>query len=546
MRTEKPVKNIITTLTLTAALIACSPEDAIAGLAGEAPGFVDPIPSPTWTPSLPEPDDPIADCDLQAPICQVGIGLQELGGDTFLGLDLQLRPPGAGPDSWQELGLDLEVAITRAGEQVERVEVQDHAIAVAGWGGEIQITRGDGTPAAGISSSEQGTIFTHPQGPAAASVAVTGEGQLEILIGSQGGTTLSMSATIDGLLLADPRPSPVFLLIPFPSDSGREGGLEEGPEPPGIILYDAGGTALASIDMQNLTVLLLDQDGKSVGLIDPRDDPVVIRDAEGSPVAAIDPKDQGLTIRDAQGNPVAAVDPKDNGLTIRVAQGNPVAAIDPKDTGLTISDSQGNPLVEVTPTAITEVFGGEGDEPGGQGGISIIYLDPQGEPTAGLGLVDGLVVIASPGVGPLALIDPRVDPAATVDPKDTGVRMTLLFPVPDFNGRMVDLAGSVGLFSRNSPGETQDHGRTVVNLKGVTAQQPEPKGTPAAAKATPTAESLRATATSAPKDPTATSTTAAPKPTATSATKEQTATSAPKEPTTKPTDEPKPTQTPSK
>ena len=60
----------------------CVPGNPTVAIDPDAPNFRDPLPSPTPTFSAPDPDDkdPIADCALDAPICQVGFGLQDLVG----------------------------------------------------------------------------------------------------------------------------------------------------------------------------------------------------------------------------------------------------------------------------------------------------------------------------------------------------------------------------------------------------------------------------------------------------------------------------------
>lgn len=64
----------------------CVPGSPTAAIDEDAPDLIDPLPSPTYTPALPEPEDPIADCVLDGPICVIDLP----GDDNEPGFRIQL------------------------------------------------------------------------------------------------------------------------------------------------------------------------------------------------------------------------------------------------------------------------------------------------------------------------------------------------------------------------------------------------------------------------------------------------------------------------
>ena len=511
------------------ALWGCAPGAPTAALDEDAPNFIDPLPSPspTWTAPVPDDEDPIVDCALDAPLCVIDVAVVDVAGEAYLGVDLQVVPiPGKWqPDGGDNVLLDVNVSVQRDGETVAEINVEGHSVAVAPAQGGIILTQDDGAPLLRIDSSELGLLLADPRPSPSLATAYDPSTQELLLLDAEGNPIATISAGGIGVLLADPRPSPVFL-IPFdPSTSGFQ-------------ILGSEGDPLAGIDPKD----------DPAANVDPKDSGVIIRDAEGNPVAAVDPKDGGVTIHDAAGNTVAIVDPKDDGVVIRDAGGNPVANIDPKDGGVVIRNAGGDPVMVIVPEEIYDAFGASGDLPAGQGGVSLIFLDTQGDPTSGVGLVDGLIVIAAPGIGPVAAIDPKdnpassvdpkvdpvagidpkVDPAAGIDPKDTGLQITMLIPIDVASGETYDLVGTISVFGETSTGERVEFGRGSVDLK-------DPEKAPAPSP-TPTTSGGKATATFA-----------APKPTATPAAPKPTATTAPPKPTAKPTDDGgKPSPTPGK
>lgn len=524
----------ILSVLMVVALAGCSFFDEPSGVDKEGQVPVPDLPSPTPTWALPDPDDddPVADCQIDAPICWIDLELIELGDKTFLAADLLLRPPSDDPDSWNEAGVDLDMTLSQDGGEIDRVSVDDHVVAVTGEDGAVNVSNGDGTASVGIASGEQGRIFTNPQGSGGGSVSAnTEEGALVVSVSPSGPDAVLRTQGVGIPLTGDGLYPLLEVRFPIPED--RELSLEEDDEQPSIVIYDASGSALANIDLQNLTVELTGLGGSPFAAIDPTDQEIVLSDEQGIALAVLDLTDLSLRLLADDGATSGLINPKTSSVVLRDKAGDPVAAIDLKDNGLVISDAEGHLIGEAVPTGITRLFGGTGNDLLGEGGVSFVYFDPQGEPSAGMGLVNGLVVIATPGIGSLVLINPKTSPAGIVDPQIESVQMTILFPTRTSPGDAVDLQGTVAIFGKNNRGEDLVFGSASIELYEVSVVKIEVKANPtpvdSGEKASPTPTSLRVTATDAAKLPSATP--APPKPTATAP---------------KPTDPPKPTATPEK
>ena len=394
----------ITLLVIVAslALWSCAPGVPTVALDEDAQAFIDPLPSPTptWTVPGPDDEDPIVDCALDAPLCVIDVAVVDVAGEAYLGVDLQVVPiPGKWqPDGVDNVLLDVNVSMQRDGETVAEINVEGHSVAIAPAEGSIILTQEDGAPLLGIDSSEL------------------------------------------GVLLADPRPSPGF-------------------------------------------------------------------------AAAYDPSTQELLLLDAEGNPIATISAGGLGVLLADPRPSPTYHVssDPSVGGFLILNSEEESLVSVDPSNAT-----------------VWFLDPMGDRVAGLIMLNGLVVIAAPGIGPVGLVSPNYYPVADTDHGEMGLRITMLIPLEDVSDGTYDIVGTISLFGETSAGERVEFGSSSVGLK-----DPEKSPVPSP---TPIASGGKATATFP-----------APKPTATPAAPKPTATTVPPKPTTKPTDDGgKPSPTPGK
>ncbi len=160
---EMPLLVIVASL----ALWGCAPGTPTVTLDDDAPAFIDPLPSPTPTWVVPDPDDEnqIADCALEAPLCVIDVAVVEVAGNAYLGVDLRVVPI---PGKWQPGGadnvlLDVNVSVQRDGETVAKINVEGHSVAVAPAKGGIILTQDDGEPLLSINSSELGVLLADPR-----------------------------------------------------------------------------------------------------------------------------------------------------------------------------------------------------------------------------------------------------------------------------------------------------------------------------------------------------------------------------------------------
>jgi hypothetical protein len=511
-------------------LAACGPGGGPERLAPDGAAGVAPLPSATPTLSAPNLDeeDPVADCSLQAPICQVGVGVQQVGGVNYLAADLLVQTEAAAPGSPQRLSMDIDVEANGEDGESEQVGLKDHPIGVVDGGDRLLLSTGEQSSGLFIADSGGLVLLSDPRpSPWASAAYDPATGDL-LLLDRDANPIATVTAGGVGVLLADSRPSPTFL-IPFGTDSG------------GYKIIGADGGEVAIVDPKDGSATIRGADGGVVAAIDPEDGGVAIRGSDGGEVAIVDPKDNPVSIRSADGSEVATIDPKDNGVTIRGTDGSEVAGIDPKVDLIQWNDPDGGAVGLISSQAAPGLFG---PSPGGDalvGGDSLIFLDEQGQPTAGAGIVDGLVVIAAPGVGPVAIVHPEKSSEASL-------WVTNLIPLAGSLSDTYDLTGSVALYSQTAGGVRQKVDARSIDLIGTEVQGPTAKGTPAPG-ATPTSQNIKATATSpapkaslTPSQPKPTATSAPPKPTATSKPPDPTSTSKPPAPTatSKP---PKPTAT---
>ena len=124
---------------------ACGSTVPVVPMDEDAPDFIDPLPSPTPTWVAPDPDDedPIADCTLDAPLCVIDVALVELGGEAYLGVDLQGNPAAddAPPEGAGGVLMDVSIAVQRDGTTVAEIDLQGSTVAVAPAGGSLKIGR---------------------------------------------------------------------------------------------------------------------------------------------------------------------------------------------------------------------------------------------------------------------------------------------------------------------------------------------------------------------------------------------------------------------
>ncbi|MFV2045058.1 MAG: hypothetical protein ACC700_17705, partial [Anaerolineales bacterium] len=268
---------------MTAGLIlgACAPGAPTAAIDENAPDFIDPLPSPTPTWALPDPDDedPIVDCALEAPLCVIDIGVVEVAGEAYLGVELQAPPV---PDEFQPSGvgnvlLDVNVAVQRDGNTVGEINVEGYSVAIAPPDGSIILTRSNGAPLLRIFSSEQGVMLADPlPSPEVSILYLSDSGDL-LLIDAQGNPLATIFDGDAGVLLADPRPSP-----------GNPVSFD--PTANGYLILSAKDESLLLVDLSDDAVWLLDSMGNYVAGLGLENGLVVIAAPQGDPVAIVHPE----------------------------------------------------------------------------------------------------------------------------------------------------------------------------------------------------------------------------------------------------------------
>jgi hypothetical protein len=289
-----------------------------------------------------------------------------------------------------------------------------------------------------------------------------------------------------------------------------------------------------SMQRDGETVAEINVEGHSVAVV-PAEGSIILTQEDGAPLLSIASSELGVLMAVPSPSPslAAAYDPSTQELLLLDAEGNPIATISAGGLGVLLADPRPAPTYHVSsdPTVGGFLILNEEEEPlvlVDASNATVWFLEPSGDRVVGLIMLNGLVVIAAPGVGPVGLISPSYYPAADADHGGRSLRITMLIPLEGVSDGTYDLAGTISLFGETSTGERVEFGTSSVDLK-------DPEKSPAPSP-TPTASGGKATATfSAPK---LTATPAAPKPDATTA---------PPKPTAKPTDDGgKPSPTPGK
>ncbi|MFV2045061.1 MAG: hypothetical protein ACC700_17720, partial [Anaerolineales bacterium] len=269
---------ILTAATAGLILGACAPGAPTAAIDEAAPAQIDPLPSPTPTWALPDLDDedPIVNCALEAPLCVIDIAVVEVAGEAYLGVELQALPV---PDKFQPSGtdnvlLDVNVAVQRAGNTVGEINVEGYSVAIAPPEGSIILTQSDGAPLLRIDSSGLGVMLADPRpSPRVSILYVIDAGDL-LLIDAQGNALATIYDGDAGVLLADPRPSPGNPVSINPSADG-------------YLILNAKDESLVLVDLSDDTVWLLDSMGNSVAGLGLVNGLVVIAAPQGDPVAIL-------------------------------------------------------------------------------------------------------------------------------------------------------------------------------------------------------------------------------------------------------------------
>ena len=288
-----------------------------------------------------------------------------------------------------------------------------------------------------------------------------------------------------------------------------------------------------SVQRDGEAVAEINVEGHSVAIA-PAEGSIILTQEDGTPLLGIDSSELGVLLADPRPSPglAAAYDPSTQELLLLDDEGNPIATISAGGIGVLLADPRPSPTYHVSfdPTVGGFLILNAEEVPlvlVDASNATVWFLEPTGDRVVGLIMLNSLVVIAAPGVGPVGLISPNNYPATDADPGNIDLQITMLFPLEGVSDGSYDLAGTISLFGETSTGGRLEFGSRSVNLK-------DPEKAPAPSP-TPTASWGKATVTFAAPKPTATP--AAPKPTATTA--------APK-PTAKPTDDGKPSPTPSK
>lgn len=264
----------------------------------------------------------------------------------------------------------------------------------------------------------------------------------------------------------------------------------------GIILTEEGGAPLSRIDSSELGDLLAD----------PRRSPIAFIAYEA---------DAGdLILLDADRDSLATIYDGDAGVLLANLRPSPSALVfsDPTESGFLILNAEAEPLVVVDISNET-----------------VWLLDSMGDRVAGLVMLNGLVVIAAPSIGPVGLVSPNTYPAANADPGEMGLRITILIPMAVARGETYDIAGTISLFGQTGGGERVKYESSTINLKGVQVVREPASGSKATPLPSPTPAATLSKATAAPKS-------GAPNPPEPTA-KPPDPTAKPPDPTTKPLDD---------
>lgn len=267
-------------LVLSMVLVGCVPGSPTAAIDEDTPDFIDPLPSSTPTWALPDPDDedPVADCSLETPICQVGVGIEKIAGATYLGVDLRVVPiPGKWqPGETKTFFLTGEIDLLHEGKAEGPIKLGERSVGFAAPERGFILTQEDGAPLLHIDSSELGVLLADPRPSPSLAAAYDPSTQELLLLDAEGNPIATISAGGIGVLLADPRPSPSYH---FSSD----------PTAGGFLILNAEEEPLVSVDPSNATVWFLDPMGDRVAGLVMLNELVVIAAPQGGPVAIVHP-----------------------------------------------------------------------------------------------------------------------------------------------------------------------------------------------------------------------------------------------------------------
>lgn len=271
-----------------------------------------------------------------------------------------------------------------------------------------------------------------------------------------------------------------------------------------------------SVQRDGETVAEIDVEGHSVAVV-PAEGSIILTQEDGAPLLSIDSSELGLLLADPRPSPslATAYDPSTQELLLLDAEGNPIATISAGGLGVLLADPRPSPVYHIStdPTAGGYLILYAEEEPlvmVDTSNATVWLLDPSGDRVVGLVMLNGLVVIATPVSGPVAIV--HLGPGGA---EASFIRITRLIPISfDLQGEF-DLSGSLELISVDKDGERIILGKSVVDEKGrvssiVKMPNLTPTASPVGGKRTPTvpaksAAPPKATATPVPPKPTATS-----------------------------------------
>lgn len=442
------------------------------------------IASPTPTFALPDPDDedPIHDCALEVPLCRIGVSVEEVGGQSYVAVEVAIQPNQLHPGGVNQVSLVANVEVAQAGQSVGVIEHEGTFITTADQG--IHITSAEGTPIVQMIFEEL------PEGYE--------------------------------LSFAGP---------------GRAGELSFSYEESSMMVHNASGDAVAGVQPKDGGVAITDPEGTPLAHISTGEGAgqVLIEDLSGGAgvpiglVASVAESEGALILSDGQGNPILAAYEQAGLVVIAITPfGNPIAAF-----------GSGQAWAEGVSLISPKIEPIEANSLAGFGTFGL--FDSGGEISAFLSLQEnGRVVISGPDGAPVAGVNPKdggaqeagVDPkdggaqVAGIDPKDNGrpvgeevadsaplLMLTALIPMPAGLSGEFDLAGGVALYATDAFGERSEYGEMALEFKGLEIKTQEQPGKPSGGKPVPSPTSAKGAGGKATQPPTRAVPTATPVPT---------------------------------